>query len=424
MRRCHAALAVALALPLLAVPSSAGPGAVWLPTLASTENFQRLSLFPNGVGYAQVDGNYAVTRDFGLTWQRRPQPGQPPALVPLLGETSNVVRFATPAVGYAMVNAATFPAPGCAETSLMRTADGGDSWTPLCLPPGSLERGVTWAVSPITVAPGGLTVVLTGIEYEGGTTCADLQGVAYTSVDGGATWVRALLATNTFPAWSVDVYDAGHAAMVAYHRADPDSCDSRSNSNAVLYTSDGGVTWATVRECGSTPLCTTVALPEANRLLVGMSDGSTTISVNGGVSFVTGPTLGDLRWDLVVERDPAAAYLFWVQSFAFADAQHGFASTRGAGTWRTSDGGATWVQEASQDCTYVPLGVGEVVAASPDRALVGSSLAVSTRLDAPGAPSSCVPVAYRFAALGGDEPIVHTPTVVVSADASVQFHLG
>jgi hypothetical protein len=135
-------------------------------------------------------------------------------------------------------------------------------------------------------------------------------------------------------------------------------------------------------------ICSAVSMPTRSRIVVGYNDGSTRTSDDLGRHWRKGPDLVNaLR-----KTGPAAqynTYAYWVQDVAFADARNGFASTRGGGTWRTSDAGLSWTQERSHECDYYPFGIGEIAAPTRDRAITGGPQWISTRIAAAQSVGGC-----------------------------------
>lgn len=75
--------------------------------------------------------------------------------------------------------------------------------------------------------------------------------------------------------------------------------------------------------------------------------------------------------------------MLWVQGMDFADAEVGYASTKGGGTWRTHDGGLTWVLEASSDSAHQHFVQGDVTALDAERAVIAGPAVVSVRMTTP-----------------------------------------
>jgi hypothetical protein len=423
-----AALVASGLLPGAPVAASHAANGAWTPTLPATSGFDNLSAFPDGTAYATVGlvvgnmqdsllppgvptgGNVGAkvgffrSTDFGQTWQPAPSPPLPAG-----GATYNLyVRFATPKIGYATYNGASdlFGVPGplvpatCLKmTSTWRTADGGTTWQPICEPHLVDGRPVSPAASPLGVARNGRTLVLAGDEPTGPRVddgkCHIARAVLNFSNDGGRTWTRGALPRGYTHGWNVKALDTRTALVVAYRSTydnpeDPCAGGSAGYDNAVFLTTDAGRTYRRVYECKKQPICTTAAFVTAQRIIVGKTDGSIAVTADGGRTWRDGAKLSDPA------NDAAAAaaggdtkYTFWAQGFGFADATHGYASTRGAGTWRTEDGGRTWVQELSHECAYYPWGVGENASGTPDHSITGGPGTFSARLGSAAPPPPC-----------------------------------
>jgi hypothetical protein len=448
--RIAAATAAALAcgvLPAAPLPAAtAGPG-VWAPTLAATGAFDNLSAFADGTMYASVGSvvsgaesslpeqvpdlpgradtpGYFKSTDFGRTWQ----PVPPPAHAGWSGTSNLYVRFATPHVGYATYNAHQDLPPDptgrisptlCKQlSSTFRTLDGGASWQPLCephLPDGSSVHG---GPSPLAVGKDGNTVVLTGTIPTRDCAAAMPRGVVHFSADGGARWTRGLLPKGYHPGWSVRVHDRRTALVTAYKYDLDDECSGASTQNAVFLTTDGGRTYRKVLSCSKQPLCTAVAFVTRTTFLVGRTDGTTLVTRNAGRTWHPGMRLYDRANDGAVAGDANARWWFWVQSFSFTDSRHGFASTRGSGSWRTDDGGRSWYQERSHECTYHMWGVGENAAATADHAVTGGPTLFSVRSPA-AASVPCTPSTASALPAAPDTTVAVADGLAVRADGSV-----
>jgi hypothetical protein len=407
----------AAALPLLALaaPSHAAGGGVWTPTLPATSAFDNLSAFPDGTAYATVGTvtqaslgidahsvGFFKSTDFGQTWAA----AQPPAWAAGSTATTNLyVRFATSAVGYATYNAPQdlprdptghLDKTLCTQlSSTFRTTDGGAHWTALCEPRLPDGRAFSPAASPLAVAQDGRTVLMAGF----GATWRDendcdvpLGGVAF-STDAGTTWRQSYLPKGWSPGWMVRAYDSRTAAVVAYWSETEPGCGSEGTRNGVFVTHDSGRTWRLALDCPTQPLCASVAFVTRDRLLVGHTDGTMHVSDDGGLHWRHAQRLYDEANDSAVAAggDPDQRNIFWVQAMSFADGVHGYASTRGAGTWRTDDGGRHWVQERSHECAYYPFGVGDNATATTDVSVTGGPGTFSARSASPAPAGPCHP---------------------------------
>jgi photosystem II stability/assembly factor-like uncharacterized protein len=392
--RLRTCVALALAAMVTGLPGglptgTAAGGGVWAVTTQATQQVDRLSAFADGTYYVQYLDRYERSRDYGVTWTALTPPTPSPA----------AVRFASPAIGWSLASGyrsgpVTTPATCTAQSPLYRTTDGGTKWQQVCLlsPP----LGTTFVpqpFQPLAIGADGRTVALLGTEEPTVRTtgCEPERGAVYTSHDAGATWTRTLLPGLYQPGVRYRWYDAKTAVLIAYRMKVQDDCSRSGDDNAVFLTTDGGKTFRPVLYCMEQPICTAASMPTRSRIAVGRTDGSTRISDDLGRHWRPGQGLTSL-----VHRtaDPAVGvadmrWAFWVQDVAFADARNGFASTRGSGTWRTSDGGLSWTQERSHECDYYLTGIGEIAAPKPDRAITGGPHWISTRVPAAVSPGGC-----------------------------------
>ena len=401
---------VAAALGLYApAPATADVGGVWATTLEATQGFDHLSAFPNGVFYAQYLNTYMKSTDYGKTWTPMTRP-------PRQSEGSPGIRFATPTIGWSVVGGGV----GVEDTTtdykaeiakcgdlaeLHRTTDGGATWQPVCVPRTRLLDDPYFGVSgsPLAVGRDGRTAMLVGQDIsnrEPSPKCSEDHGVIATTRDGGAHWTRAALPTGWMDGFRSQVYDANTMVHLAYKfRPYGDDGECIGDVTGLFLTRDGGKTWRRVHTCGAPDLCTSVAMVTPSRILLGRNDGTTLVSNDGGTTWNPGQRLFDLQWQPGIDSGNVDRHMFWAQAMSFADATHGFASTRGSGTWRTDNGGKTWTQERSQECEYFLWGIGEIAAGSPTTAITGGPHLISTRIDTPAPQVGCTP------ALPGNVPL-------------------
>jgi hypothetical protein len=397
--------------------TAAGGGGAWVTTSQTTQQVDRLSAFADGTYYAQYLDRYERSRDFGMTWEAMTPPPAPPASI----------RFASPAIGWSLASgyrsAPTLSPLLCkAQSPLFRTTNGGTTWLPVCvLSPPAGTTFVPYGFQPMAVGADGRTVTLLGTE-ESSTRksgCEPEHGVVYTSHDAGETWTRALLPPLYEPGLRYRWYDAKTAVLIAYRMKMQDDCSRSGDDNAVFLTTDGGKTFRPVLYCMEQPICTAAAMPTRSRIVVGRTDGSTRVSDDLGRHWRSGQALDSLVHHTA---DPAVGaanmrWAYWVQDVAFADARNGFASTRGAGTWRTSDGGLSWTQERSHECDYYLFGIGEIAAATRDRGLTGGPHWISTRVPAAASPGGCEGPGPTLPDLTA--PVARTGLDAVRADGTV-----
>jgi hypothetical protein len=393
MRARHRALAVVLAFMAgLAVPAAAQPASpsgptVWTPALASNEGFERLSAFPDGVMYAQYGEGYARSTDFGAHWSMATGPD---------GQTGNsgMLRWSSPRRGFAVVSRSTpalsdpvshEPCPlGLPSFALDITTDSGKNWSPACAP---TEPATQAAVGAIEVSPEGLYVSRrdSSVMVAGDTTgpncrtLADVRPVLFTTSDFGRDWRTITLprgyANNLL---GYDIYDSRHIAVIVSKVKGTCASYQQTGAMYVFATTDGRH-FKRVFRCPGVRYCTSSAWVTPERLLVGLDDGQLYVSNNRGGSFFKGALLRDADYDPLIASGAVDPRMFWAQALSFSDSRHGYASTRGSGTWRTTDGGLRWVQEKSPECVYYPFGVGDISAGDAEHGITGGPPSLDVR---------------------------------------------
>lgn len=410
MRRI--AIALAAAALLYGPQAHAANSGVWTPTLQATEGFDHLSAFANGVFYAQFVDTYMKSTDYGKTWVRMARP-------PFQYFGSPGVRFASPSIGWSatsgsgtgLTDLVTTETPAddvqrCGDVMpLHRTTDGGATWHAVCIPRARLmDQAPHFDVeySPLAVGRDGRTLMLLGQESYWAKPmldCTQTSDVILTTHDAGAHWNRFTLPPGWSSGYRSQVYDANTMAHLSFHYEDVDADGSCTTAVEGLWiTRDGGRTWKLTYTCPVSPVCTSLAMLTPSRILLGRNDGSTMVSTDGGHTFRRGQRLFDAKWQPAIDAGQAQAGYFWAQAMSFVDAKHGFASTRGGGTWRTDDGGVSWTQEPSHECEYYLWGVGEIAAGSPTTAITGGPHFISARTETPGPQVGCEPSAKQLPA--------------------------
>lgn len=360
-----------LAAAVLAVVAIAGVPAqaatpVWVPTFVlPDQGYDRLSGFADGTVYLSHAEALATNRlyrsaDAGRTWTQLPNP-------PEWGSAFlTAAKFSTPTLG--------FSAHG--NTRLFRTQDGAKSWQPTAPLPG-LPGGsqTTWGID---VVEGSQTVVVAGTQtpkLELG--CNPAFGVVWSSSDGGRTWRTANIGPDDQPLY-VTMFDQRRGVMLANDYAyKRDRCSLAPDVvMAVWLTDNGGKSWKRSTPC--LKVCATAAMPDAKTVVIGHSDGSLLRTTDFGRTWRVGQKLATRPRGADV-----AAETQWVQGMDFANAKVGYASTKGGGTWRTDDGGKTWVLEASSDALHQVFVQGDVVALDTERAVIAGPAVVAVRMTTP-----------------------------------------
>lgn len=354
-------LAAAVALPAQAATPA------WVPTFAlPDQGYDRLSGFADGTVYLSHTEAVASNRlyrstDAGMTWSELATP-------PEWGfNFLTAARFSTPKLG--------FSAHG--KDRLYRTQDAAESWQPTAPLPG-LPGGSTFT-NGFAVVDGSPTVVVAGSRNpkpkDG---CNPSFGVVWSSTNGGRSWRTANLGPDYTPLY-VTMFDQKRGALLANDLTNrKDRCLLAPDLGmAVFVTDDGAKTWKRSTHC--LKACGSVAMPDAKTVVVGHNDGSLIRTVDFGRSWRVGQRLSTRPRGADV-----AAEVQWVQGIDFADSKIGYASTKGGGTWRTTDAGLTWTLEASHDSAHQNFVNGDVTALDRERAVIAGPAVVSTRVLTPG----------------------------------------
>ena len=353
MRRLFlVSLAAAMFAGLTGVGTAASTARVmtaWTPTLAVVpQEMTEVSAFPDGTAFVFITGINQLFRsaNFGRGWKR--------LAAPPTGGATPVVRMADPLLGYDAANG-----------SLFRTTDGARTWRRLKVPS---VKGVL-GIDALGLADDGRTIVLGSSIYPFGGGFANAVTI-FTTHDAGGTW-----ATTTLPfrglVGDIRMLD-GQTGLI---RVQEDDASGNSVRDRVYLTRDGVASLTQILnfpDGGLTDrLCTAMAMADAQRIVVGRNDGGILVSRDGGATFAAGPILSPPA--------PIERTAFWVQGIGFATAKRGFASVKGGGTYRTDDGGLTWVPEPSPDRVW-GLGQGDIAVADAEHAIIGGPTFVSTRL--------------------------------------------
>jgi photosystem II stability/assembly factor-like uncharacterized protein len=217
---------------------------------------------------ASMDGVILHTSDGGLTWA--PQASQ-------LGGPLAGVQFVDATHGWAVTDE---PGAGSGSNDAVeRTTNGGATWVPQFVANMALPSSVSFSSDDVGCVAGGYVPNGNGAEVP----------AVFRTTDGGQSWTKATIPVGSGQQgtmWSLSFADAddGWAIEAIYTALSPNSYEE---SDAVVRSTDGGATWASV------------------------------------------PALADLG----------------AQSVCFSDSLHGWVGTA-EGVWATTDGGADWGQVA------------------------------------------------------------------------------
>ena len=290
------------------------------------------ALFPDGTGYiANGSGRIYKTPDSGSTWLPLPEPGL----------SSGVeISFASPELGY-----------GVSGTGIYKTSDGALTWETVEPPPGPSDvNGGRLFLDGISSPVGTEDVIVTGWTTVGGEDgCAQRRSKHYIarSSDEGTTWTVSRLGVPA-STYEIEQLDAMSGLLLVHRFGEPEgSCNAatiRTEASVVLLTRNGGRSFTKIHTASlvdEDPVMS-VAMPTADRIVLGTRGGRILLSNDGGKRFrvVAEVTAGALSETRIID------------SLAFGNRRIGYAGTNGTGVWRTADGGRTWTQEES------PFGIG------------------------------------------------------------------
>jgi hypothetical protein len=389
-RRLIAAV-VATAAAVGAPVASAQPGprptpVVWTPALPANEGIERLAAFPDGNVFAQSGPGYAHSTDFGANWSFTPGPD---------GQTGNsgMLDWSSPQTGFAVVSrdapALVDPVShtrcdvGLPYFALDVTTDGGTLWLPACTPVAPLHladrNAPVFSADGLYVSRRDSSILVAGeLAPPNCHSLQDIQPMLFMSSDFGRHWRTVSLPRGYMVGLlGQDIYDSRHVVVLASKAKG--SCHGYQGSDTYAFASTDGTHFKRVFRCPDNRTCSSSAWVTPDRLIVGLSDGQLFVSNNRGARFFKGALLRDADYDPAIETGQVDPRIFWAQALSFSDARHGFASTRGSGTWRTTDGGLRWVQEKSPECVYYPFGVGDVSAGDSEHGITGGPPSLDVR---------------------------------------------
>jgi len=241
----------------------------------------------------------------------------------------------------------------CAATSpLLRTTDGGASWSPVAAGgPGTTLFGVAFVdpATAICVGSGGLVLKSTNAGQTWSPvpsgTSSQLRVVAFASATvgcavgaagtiirtttGGASWAPV---TNPAPwatMYGVAFGDASTGVCVGYGF----NAATGQNAGVIERTTDGGATWTVVSTTAAFTIDVAFATPST----------AVVVAASGGF-YATRSTDGGQTWTIATAEATAQGYY----GVCFVSATEGYAVGYGGTVARTTDGGLTWVYQPTE----------------------------------------------------------------------------
>ncbi|MEL6714577.1 MAG: hypothetical protein AAFP86_12425, partial [Planctomycetota bacterium] len=359
---------------------STDAGETWTPASFGGGAVEELEFDCAGTAYAASQDGLWRSVDDGVTWTR--------LFFGPVGASSFVSAVAVDPSDVQQVWAG-LDAPSGAAPSLLRSTDGGATWTNVTPPGGVGNRCVRIALDPLT--PGFVVGLFDfggiWVSTDGGATWADrfaglpptrLRGAA---AMGGRLYVSGIVSGGSFyGAWASDdlgvtwtqLHDDGWPSVgleeVVLDPSTPDRVLLASTGGGMIESLDAGATWEVgaggTGNLGLANICVDPLVP--GRLYLASSSAGAWRSDDDGASFVLASS-GIRELNLTsVDRSPSNT----------EDVAIAFEGPNDGGVYTSSDGGDTWTLEPLPAARYVQVRFG------PD----GRLYAVSTG-PAPGSGS-------------------------------------
>jgi photosystem II stability/assembly factor-like uncharacterized protein len=311
------------------------------------------------------------TMDGGRTWQ---QVGSP------TDDAFAQLAFVDAQIGWALAPRGAFSSCGrlCTHpaASLLRTLDGGETWSPVEQPCplelgpttfsfpdmsfgrvacmneggnaminsrifGTEDSGAHWQAQEPPEAPrmrGPIPISLTFADHEHGWLASfytNIGGILSVTEDSGRSWKNLPLPSQDYPSFTMLHFQSPSRGGLILSRG----------RDYLLRTSDGGVTWS-VAYPPLVPIGPVVFIDGLNGIAAGLQDvyrsNGTSAQRDGGDGGAILRTYnGGRTWSRSAEIEDR------VEAFSFADADHGWALTAAGGDggrriYSTEDGGRTW----------------------------------------------------------------------------------
>lgn len=387
MRTAAVAAAAVLVLATHAQAVTRAPGsdaARWVTaatTGAPLGQFPNLSAFEDGSAFALVDGvqvqpgedgatgvGVIRSRDGGLTWDA-------PLTQPAFSGGRPLLAMGDGRNGFF-----------ASDHLLSRTQDGASTWQQLSVPP-AVPRGFEYANALGTAAGGAAAVVAKdGFELIDGCPYQLRRTPMQFTSDRGARWALRPLPLTSYPR-SVELASATRAVVTTYPYEyeepvrDDDGCSVGGELLTQvrhIITDDAGRHWRTVDDC---------RVP----CVAGWADPSTLVVVRrDGQVLVAGPGATPLR---PIGRLPgvSADNEQYVHAIDFLNRRIGYAAVYGAGTFRTADGGRTWILERREVEGENVGAFADVAAIDAVRAVAASTSGIHARIADPLAERDAAP---------------------------------
>ncbi|MGN6362370.1 MAG: WD40/YVTN/BNR-like repeat-containing protein [Thermomicrobiales bacterium] len=336
-------------------------GATWERRYSGPERFIALDMLGEVAGWAVATDALFGTADDGQTWTRLGEPAPPLVSVAFTSPTAGFGIVGTPPLGSS--TGQPYPING---GQLVRTSDGGRSWTPVALD-----------IAPQSVCASGYVA--------GG------RQVLRTS-DGGATWATVFTApVRDSPRWDATIACA--SPEVVWVLMVGTGVALSHQEHAAFMTANGGADWRPAfEERYTVPITPPVDTPNAPGTYPGpfaVADSTTAYFIG-----LTPPV--DRDYNAAIDRAtvsgltrlgtiPGGLPLGGPYGLAFAGREYGWLATGAAGQiLATTDGGVTWTVQypARQTPTGMPgAGAGGMAGGSlPWSAFALLALAVGATL--------------------------------------------
>lgn len=381
MRRRHLmpAVAVLLLVPtgvaLAAHTDATAPtstSAAWVPALGIEGNAVPAAAFRDGTAYVMdvADTGTGATlyksRDFGMTWSQLNTPT-------LTGSTTEL-RFGSPTFGVLLDNGL-----------LRTTTDGGRSWSGAFAPPLPTGYDANSAAMHLAVSHRTVVVTMPVTTPYGNYMSGHVASVVAISRDGGRHWRRTYLPEDT-AVRSLSVLGSRHILAAADHMVESAcGCAEQSDGTSMLFrSSNGGRSFRLLLTTHSLyAQMSAVAFISPARIIVGFSNGATSMSNNGGKTFRAGQALRSPVFDPPSPNSGSTIGTLPITGFSFIG-KVGYATANQGGIWRTADAGGHWSRELSGDLAAGVAARGGVAAFDAARGIAGGPKTVEVRVAASG----------------------------------------